>query len=79
MLLYNIKHNCYVVVELKLRELRKEDKGQIELYMKLVDTYVKENHVNNTLGIIITKEQDKLIANFVRSEKLVPIIYEIKQ
>ena len=37
MLLYNIKYNCYVVVEIKCRKLKKEDKGQVEFYMKLVD------------------------------------------
>ena len=77
MLLYNIKYNCYVVVEIKCRKLKKEDKGQVEFYMKLVDEYVKEPSNNPTIGIIITKEQDKFVANFVRSEKLIPLTYEI--
>ena len=77
MLLYNIKYNCYVVVEIKCRKLKKEDKGQVEFYMKLVDKYVKEPSNNPTIGIIITKEQDKFVANFVRSEKLIPLTYEI--
>jgi len=45
--------------------------------MKLVDEYVKEPSNNPTIGIIITKEQDKFVANFVRSEKLIPLTYEI--
>lgn len=77
MLLYNIKYNCYVVVEIKCRKLRKEDKGQVEFYMNLIDNYVKESSNNPTIGIIITKEQDKLVANFVRSEKVMPLTYEI--
>ena len=77
MLLYNIKYNCYVVVEIKCRKLKKEDKGQVEFYMKLVDKYVKEPSNNPTIGIIITKEQDKFEANFVRSEKLIPLTYEL--
>ena len=76
MLLYNVKYNCYVVVEIKCRKLKKEDKGQVEFYMNLVDNYVKEPSNNPTIGIIITKDQDKFVANFVRSEKLVTLTYK---
>lgn len=45
-LLFNIKSNSYVVVELKLRKLKIEDKVQVEMYMKLVDDNLKEVHHN---------------------------------
>ena len=77
MLLYNYKYNCFVVVEIKCRKLKKEDKVQVEFYMNLVDNYVKEPSNNPTIGIIITKDQDKFVANFVRSEKVVPLTYEL--
>ena len=77
MLLYNIKYNCYVVVEIKCRNLKKEDKGQVEFYMNLMDKYVKEPINNPTIGIIITKEQDKLVASFIKSDKLVSLTYEL--
>ena len=76
-LLFNIKMNCYVVVELKLRNLKIEDKAQVEMYMKLVDENLKESYHSKTLGIIISKEQDKFVANFVRSDNLIPLTYEI--
>ncbi len=76
-LLFNVKINCFIVVELKIRELKKEDKGQIEFYMELVDKVVKEPFHNKTIGIIITKEQDKLIANFVGSESIIPLTYKV--
>ena len=44
--------------------------------MNLVDNFVKEPSNNPTIGIIITKDQDKFVANFVRSEKVVPLTYE---
>ena len=78
MLLYNYIYNCFVVVEIKCRKLKKEDKGQVEFYMNLVDNYVKEPSNNPTIGIIITKDQDKFVANFVRSEKVVPLTYELR-
>lgn len=74
-----MKLNCYVVGELKLRELKKEDKSQVKFYMKLIDEQIKEPFHNKTIGIIISKKQEKLIANFVRSESVMPITYKIKQ
>ena len=41
-LLYNIEFNCYVVVELKVREFRKQDIGQIKLYMNYIDKHIKK-------------------------------------
>lgn len=71
--------NCYIVVELKLRSLRKEDQSQIKFYMKLVDEQVREVHHNKTIGIIITKESNKFIVNFVREEDSIPLEYVIKE
>ncbi len=75
-LLFNVKLNCYVVVELKLRELQKEDKGQIEFYMNLIDKEIKETFHNKTIGIIISKKQDKFIAEFVGSAEIIPLTYQ---
>ena len=78
-LLFNYKLNSFIVVELKVRKLRREDKAQIEFYMKLIDDQVKEPFHNKTIGIIITKKQDKLIANFVENNEIIPITYQIKK
>ena len=78
LLLFNYKLNCFIVVELKLRELKKEDKAQIEFYMNLVDEKIKEIHHNKTIGIIITKESNEFIVNFVRSEEVIPLSYELR-
>ena len=78
-LLFNIKLNCYVVVELKLRSLKKEDKAQIEFYMKLVDEQVKEVHHNKTIGIIISKESDEYMINFVSREDIISLSYELER
>ena len=78
-LLFNYKLNCFIVVELKLRNLRKEDKAQVELYMKLVDEQVKEPHHNKTIGIVITKESDEFIVNFVKKEDIILLNYELEK
>ena len=76
-LLFNIELNCYVVVELKIRRLKVEDKAQTEMYMKLIDENIKKATQNKTIGIIISKEQEDYVVNFVRSNDLIPLIYEI--
>ena len=58
LLLYNITYKCYVVVELKATELKKEHTGQIMTYINYIDKNIKTNEENNTVGIIICK-QDK--------------------
>ena len=78
-LLFNYKLNCFIVVELKLRSLKKEDKAQIEYYMKLIDEQVKEVYHNRTIGIIISKESDKLIVNFIKSSDIIPLYYELQK
>ena len=77
-LLFNCELNCYVVVELKMRELKKEDKAQIEFYMKYIDDNLKRSFHNKTIGIIITRKQDKFILSFVSTENIIPITYKVK-
>ena len=46
--------------------------------MKLIDEQIKEPFHNKTIGIIISKKQDKLIVNFVKSEDVIPLTYKLK-
>ena len=69
-LLFNIKYNNYVVIELKVREFRKEDVGQILLYMNYIDKEVKTITQSNTMGIIITKEVDKFVVRYVNHDNI---------
>ena len=79
LLLFNYKLNAFVVVELKIRKLKVEDKAQTEMYMKLVDENLKESHHSKTLGIIISKEQDGYVVNFIKSDSLIPLTYELHE
>lgn len=62
-LLYNIIYNCYVIIELKITELKKEYIGQIEIYMNYIDKNVKTISMNKTIGIIICKKDNKFVMN----------------
>ena len=41
LLFFNIEYNCYVVIELKVTELKKEHIGQIQVYMNYIDENLK--------------------------------------
>ena len=76
-LLYNIKFKCYVVVELKITELKKEHIGQIETYMNYVDKNIKTIEENKTIGIIIVKKNNKYIMEYCSDERILSKEYQI--
>ena len=70
LLLYNIKYNCYTVVELKVTELRKEHLGQIQVYMNYIDENIKDVTQNKTMGIIIVKEDNQFIMKYCSDDRI---------
>ena len=77
LLLYNIKYKCYVVVELKITELKKEHTGQIMTYMNYIDKNVKTIYENKTVGIIICKQDNKYIIKYCSDERIIAREYEL--
>ncbi len=77
LLLYNINFNCYVVVELKVTELKKEHIGQIETYMAYVDKNIKQVEQNNTIGIIICKKDNVFIMKYVTNKNVFEREYQL--
>ena len=76
-LLFNIKYNNYVVVEIKAREFRKEDIGQIKLYMNYIDKEVKYITQNKTMGIIITKEVNEFVIRYIKEDNIAISTFDI--
>ena len=77
LLLFNIDFNCYVVVELKVTELKKEHIGQIEVYMNYIDKNLKKITQNKTIGIIICKKDNKFIMEYCSDERISVRKYEL--
>ena len=69
-LLFNIEFNCYVVIELKVTELKKEYIGQIQTYMNYIDKNVKTINQNKTIGIIICKKDNHFIMEYCSDERI---------
>lgn len=77
MLLYNIKFSCYVVLELKTTELKKEHIGQIQAYMNYIDKNIKTSNPNKTIGIIICKKDNKFIMEYCSDKRILSKEYEL--
>ena len=77
LLLYNIKYNCFVVVELKVTELKKEYIGQIETYMNYVDKNIKSISQDKTIGIIICKKDNEFIMEYVSDDRIYNTMYNL--
>ena len=77
LLLYNIKFKCYVVLELKVTELKKEYIGQIITYMNYIDKNIKNIDEDKTIGIIICKKNNKFIMEYCSDDRILSKEYEL--
>ena len=76
-LLYNIYDNCYVVIELKINEIKKEHIGQIETYMNFIDKNLRTVNQGPTIGIIVCKKKNGYLFKFVTNEKIYEREYKL--
>ena len=77
LLLFNYEFNCFVVVELKVTELKKEHIGQIEFYMNYMDKNLKNINQNKTIGIIICKKENKYVIEYCSDDRIIAREYEL--
>ncbi len=77
LLLFNIKFNCYVVIELKVIEFKAEYISQVQKYMNYIDKNVKEQFNNNTIGILICKRENKFVIEYCSDARIAIREYEL--
>ena len=77
LLLFNIEYNCYVVVELKVTELKKEHIGQIQIYMNYIDKHIKTINQDKTIGLIICKKDNKYVIEYSSDKRILSREYEL--
>lgn len=76
LLLFNIKYNSYVVVELKVTEFKAEYISQVQKYMNYIDKNVKEVSNNSTIGILICKKENRFVIEYCSLDSIVVREYE---
>lgn len=77
LLLYNYLYNSFVVIELKVTEVKKEHIGQISVYMNYIDKHVKRTIQNKTIGIIIAKENNEFVMSYYSDPRITSRVYEL--
>lgn len=73
LLFYHTQLHCYVVVELKNSEFEPEHAGKLNFYIKAVDQQLKKDVDQPTIGLLICKSKNKIIAEYALSDINKPI------
>ena len=77
LLLFNYIYNCFIVIELKVCELKKEHIGQIEVYMNYIDKHIKSINQDKTIGIIISKRDNHYYIEYSSDKRILTREYII--
>ena len=67
-LLFNVMDMNYVVVEIKVTEIKKEHIGQIQTYMNYVDINLKKEFHNKTTGILLVRENNEWLIKYINGD-----------
>jgi len=73
LLFYHLKLRCYVVIELKADKFKPEHLGQLGFYLTAVDRQVKSEHDNPTIGLLLCKSKNQVVAEYALGDKTQPM------
>lgn len=73
LLFYNLNLRCYVVIELKTGEFKPEYAGQLNFYLSAVDGLMKQPQDNPTIGLLLCKSKNNLVAEYSLKDMSKPI------
>lgn len=73
LLFYHLKLRCYVVIELKAEKFKPEHLGQLSFYLTAVDMQIKTEQDNPTIGLLLCKSKNTVVAEYALRDKTQPI------
>jgi predicted nuclease of restriction endonuclease-like (RecB) superfamily len=73
LLFYHLALRCYVVVELKTGDFKPEHTGQLNFYLSAVDSQMKKEHDSPTIGLLLCKSRNKVVAEYALRDNNKPI------
>ena len=73
LLFYHTRLHCYVVIELKTGDFEPEHAGKLNFYIKAIDEHLRKEGDQPTIGILLCKNRDKLVAEYALSDIHKPI------
>jgi predicted nuclease of restriction endonuclease-like (RecB) superfamily len=68
LLFYHAKLHCYVVIELKTGDFEPEHAGKLNFYIKAIDSQFRKEDDQPTIGILLCKNKDRLVAEYALSD-----------
>ncbi len=79
LLFFNYELNCFIVVELKVKEYHPKDIGQLQLYVNYVNQNIKKPYHKNTIGLLIVKKKDKYVIEYTTSRDIFITTYQLME
>lgn len=73
LLFYHLKLRCYVVIELKAGTFKPEHAGQLSFYLTAVDAQMKAEHDGPSIGLLLCKSKNKVVAEYALRDSSKPI------
>ncbi|MGB2748213.1 PDDEXK nuclease domain-containing protein [Thiofilum sp.] len=73
LLFYHLKLRCYIVIELKTGDFKPEHLGQLGFYLTAVDRQIKTEHDTATIGLLLCKNKNKVVAEYALGDKSQPM------
>ena len=73
LLFYHLKLRCYVVIELKAGDFKPEHLGQLSFYLTAVDRQVKDQQDQPTIGLLLCKNKNKVVAEYALGDNRQPM------
>ena len=73
LLFYHLKLRCYVVLDLKTTEFRPEDAGKTNFYLSVADDLLRHPDDQPSIGLILCKDQNKVVAEYALRDLSKPI------
>ena len=73
LLFYHLKLRCYVVIELKAGKFKPEHLGQLGFYLTAVDRQIRTEHDRPTIGLLLCKSKNEVVAEYALGDKTQPM------
>ena len=73
LLFYHLKLRCYVVIELQAGPFKPEHVGQLGFYLTAVDMQMKSEHDAPTIGLLLCKSKNKVVAEYALRDSAKPM------
>ena len=77
LLFFNYIINSFVVVEVKTRELKHSDIGQLQFYVNYINKNIKKSNHDKTIGLLIVKKKNTFVIEYTTSDDILITTYAL--